>query len=73
LQHTIEDLDWVPKIAAGWHLCLVVAERLLDGNAIGPIVGENAKNYGWEALHDAYARKLGIAGAGWPADLRSRR
>ena len=33
LQHTIEDRDWVPKVAAGWHICLVVAERLLDGDA----------------------------------------
>jgi uncharacterized protein YndB with AHSA1/START domain len=73
LRHTVEDRDWVPKVAAGWHICLVVAQHLLDGHPIGPIVGENARNYGWDALHDAYAEELRIAGTGWPADLRSRR
>jgi hypothetical protein len=58
LRHTVEDRDWLPKVAAGWHLCLVVAEHLLDGAPIGAIRGEDAKNYGWEGLHDAYAEKL---------------
>jgi hypothetical protein len=48
----------LPKVAAGWHLCLDVAERLLDGRPIGPIRGEDARNHGWEELHDAYAEKL---------------
>ncbi|WP_344945680.1 SRPBCC family protein, partial [Actinomadura miaoliensis] len=30
LQHTVKERDWAPKAAAGWHLCLDVAERLLD-------------------------------------------
>ncbi len=58
LRHTVQDLEWVPKVAAGWHICLAVVERLLDGKPVGPIVGENAKNYGWDALHDRYAEKL---------------
>lgn len=58
LEHTVGDREWVPKVAAGWHLCLDVAEHLLDGKAIGPIRGEDARNYGWEQLHDAYAEKL---------------
>ncbi|MPZ27438.1 MAG: ATPase [Micromonosporaceae bacterium] len=66
LRHTVEDRDWLPKVAAGWHLCLVVAEHLLDGRPIGPIRGNDARNYGWDELHDAYAEKLGIAGTGWP-------
>ena len=41
--------------AAGWHLCLVVAERLLDGNPIAPIVGTRALEYGWERLRALYA------------------
>jgi uncharacterized protein YndB with AHSA1/START domain len=53
LRHTVESPEWMPRVAAGWHLCLVVAERLLDGEPIGPIVGAEAKKYGWEALHDA--------------------
>jgi uncharacterized protein YndB with AHSA1/START domain len=66
LRHTVEDRDLVPKVAAGWHLCVAVAEHLLDGRPVGPIRGENARNYGWDELHDAYAKKLGIAGTGWP-------
>jgi len=66
LHHTIEDRDWVPKIAAGWHICLVVAEHLLDGDPIGPIRGENARSHGWDQLHDTYAERLGAPGDGWP-------
>jgi uncharacterized protein YndB with AHSA1/START domain len=69
LSHTVESPDWVPRTAAGWHLCLAVAERLLDGKAIGRIVGRDAKKYGWEKLHDAYAARLGIAGKGWPGEV----
>ena len=60
LSHTVEDRDWMPKVAAGWHLCLVVAERLLDGRPIPPIVGQDAMNYGWETLSEGYAEKLGV-------------
>ena len=66
LSHTTESPDWVPRTAAGWHICLVVAEHLLDGAPIGPIVGEDAKRYGWDALHQAYAEKLGLEAKGWP-------
>jgi uncharacterized protein YndB with AHSA1/START domain len=66
LRHTVQSVDWVPKVAAGWHLCLVVAGRLLDGAPTEPIRGQAAMEHGWEALHDAYAQRLGIAGAGTP-------
>lgn len=69
LHHNVESPDWLPRVAAGWHLCLVVAERLLDGEPIGPIVGAEAKKYGWDRLHDAYAAKMGIAGKGWPEEV----
>ncbi len=62
LRHTVADRDWVPKVAAGWHLCLDVAEHLLDGHPIAPIRGMDALNYGWEKLNDAYAEKIGISG-----------
>lgn len=61
LCHTVKDRDWLAKAAAGWHLCLVVAEQLLDGRPIGPIRGNDARNYGWDQLHDAYAEKFGFA------------
>ncbi|HEY3258676.1 MAG TPA: SRPBCC family protein [Pseudonocardiaceae bacterium] len=68
LRHTVADKDLVPQMAAGWHLCLVVAEHLLDGRPIDPIRGEDARNYGWEELHEAYAAKLAIPGTRWPDD-----
>jgi uncharacterized protein YndB with AHSA1/START domain len=63
LRHTIDDRSWVPKVAAGWHVCLVVAERMLDGDPVGVIIGEDAKGVGWERLRDAYAERLGITAA----------
>jgi uncharacterized protein YndB with AHSA1/START domain len=66
LRHTVESLDWVPKVAAGWHLCLVVAGRLLDGAPTEPIRGQAAMAHGWAELRDAYAERLGLAGAGTP-------
>jgi uncharacterized protein YndB with AHSA1/START domain len=61
LRHTLGDRDLVPKVAAGWHLCLDVAERLLDGAPIGPIRGQASKAYGWDELREAYGSTLGIA------------
>lgn len=54
LSHTLDDAGLLATIAAGWHLCLLVAERFLDGTPIGPIVGQDAMNYGFEPLRDAY-------------------
>lgn len=31
----------------------------------------DARNYGWERLHDACAEELGIPGRGWPDDPRA--
>lgn len=64
LRHTIEDRDWVPRVTAGWHLCLVVAEALLAGRPIGPIRGDAAYAHGYEELRAAYAAKLGIEAGG---------
>ncbi|HLL65411.1 MAG TPA: SRPBCC family protein [Micromonosporaceae bacterium] len=60
LHHTVSDPDWLPKVAAGWHLCLVVAEQLLDGRPVGAIRGEDALRYGWSELHDRYAERLAV-------------
>ena len=45
-------------MAAGWHVCLDVAEHLLDGAPIGPIRGAEARNFGWDQLNESYAKKL---------------
>jgi uncharacterized protein YndB with AHSA1/START domain len=58
LRHTVGEEDLLSKVAAGWHLCLVVAARRMDGQTIGPIRGHDAMNYGWQELNDAYAEKL---------------
>jgi uncharacterized protein YndB with AHSA1/START domain len=60
LRHTLGERGSAPKAAAGWHLCLVVAEQMLDGTPLDPIRGMDAMNYGWQDLHDAYAEKLDI-------------
>jgi uncharacterized protein YndB with AHSA1/START domain len=60
LRHTVAGPDWLPKVAAGWHLCFIVAERLLDGDPIPPIRGAQALEHGWQELNDAYARKFGL-------------
>jgi hypothetical protein len=66
LRHTVKDKDWVPKVAAGWHLCLIVAEHLIDGDPIPPIRGNEAREYGWDELNSAYAERLGITDTGPP-------
>jgi uncharacterized protein YndB with AHSA1/START domain len=67
LRHTLADRGSAPKAAAGWHLCLLVAERLLDGEPVRPIRGQQAREHGWDELHDAYVAKLGLEGTGGPA------
>lgn len=58
LRQTIGDAAWLSKMAAGWHLCLDVAELALDGTPIGRIAGNEARAFGWEELDRAYAEKL---------------
>ncbi|HVX43012.1 MAG TPA: SRPBCC family protein [Mycobacteriales bacterium] len=60
LRHTVENRAMLPKVAAGWHLCLRVAEELLDGTPIPPIRGDEARKFGWDELFEAYADALGI-------------
>ncbi|MCM2423807.1 SRPBCC domain-containing protein [Streptomyces sp. RKAG293] len=66
LRHTVKDRDWIPKVAAGWHLCLDVAERLLEGRPIPPIGGTAAVGFGWSELNEQYAQKSGIPDTGLP-------
>lgn len=69
LQHSLADRGWMSRVAAGWHICIDVAERLLAGAPVGRIVGEEAKQHGWERLEAVYADRLGVASEGWPADV----
>ncbi|MFG1686523.1 SRPBCC family protein [Nonomuraea sp. NPDC049269] len=70
LRHTVQDRDWLPKVAAGWHICLDVAEKLLEGRPIPPIRGAAAVDFGWSELNDLYARKFGIPNTGLPEHLK---
>jgi uncharacterized protein YndB with AHSA1/START domain len=58
LRHTVQSRDWLPRVAAGWHLCFDAAERLLAGEPVVPVVGDAAMGHGWRALHDGYARRF---------------
>ena len=67
-QHSVGGRDWVPKAAAGWHLCLLVAERFLDGHPVDPIRGRAALDRGWASLNEAYAAQLRVPATGLPGD-----
>jgi uncharacterized protein YndB with AHSA1/START domain len=58
LRHTVTDPDTAPMVAAGWHICLAVADRLLAGHPVGPIRGRDALDHGWEELRDRYRDRL---------------
>ena len=66
LYHTVSDRDWLTKVAAGWHLCLDVAQTILDGTPHAPIIGMEAMNYGWTSLNIQYGDRLGIIATDLP-------
>jgi uncharacterized protein YndB with AHSA1/START domain len=61
LRHTVANRELGPKVAAGWHICLVIADHMLAGAPIGRVVAEDAMDHGWQDLHDEYAARLGLA------------
>jgi uncharacterized protein YndB with AHSA1/START domain len=46
--------------AAGWHICLDVLDRMLDGKPIGRIVGGEATKFGWPRLNAEYAQQFEV-------------
>jgi uncharacterized protein YndB with AHSA1/START domain len=58
LRHTTAESGIAPMLAAGWHLCLVVMNHLLDGDPVGVIRGSDARQNGWEELRDGYAQRF---------------
>lgn len=68
LRHTVNDPAMIPKIAAGWHLCVEVADRMLADDPIPPIRGADAMNYGWQDLFAAYSDKLDLPQESMPQD-----
>ena len=66
LWHNI-DRRFISMVAAGWHICFDVLDRLLSGTPIGRIVaGEAMKFDGWQRLNAEYARQFGIETPNWP-------
>jgi uncharacterized protein YndB with AHSA1/START domain len=63
LRHTPAKPGMDAMVAAGWHLCLAVLARLLDGDPVGVIRGHDAMAYGWERLRDGYADMFNRHGA----------
>lgn len=57
--------------AAGWHICLDVLARFVDGQPIGRIVGADALKFeGWQRLNAEYAAQFGVAPPAPPAWTR---
>jgi uncharacterized protein YndB with AHSA1/START domain len=64
LWHDI-DRRYISMGAAGWHICVDVLDRLLDGAPIGRIVAGDAMKFGWPRLNAEYARQLGVEAPTW--------
>ena len=63
LWHNI-DRNFIAMGAAGWHVCLDVLTRLLDGAPIGRLVGMDAMKFdGWQRLNAEYAKQFGVKAA----------
>ena len=58
LRHTLADPGIEAMVAAGWHICAVVLGRLLDGEPVGVVRGDEARAHGFEELREAYAKLL---------------
>jgi uncharacterized protein YndB with AHSA1/START domain len=61
LHQTLADATMASAVAAGWHLCLDVANAVLAGTPVAPIRGMEAINHGWHDLNERYAVALGVA------------
>jgi uncharacterized protein YndB with AHSA1/START domain len=59
LRHTLADAGAEAMVATGWHICVAVLQRLLDGEPVGVIRGREAMAYRAEELRAGYAEKFG--------------
>ena len=66
LWHNI-DRNFISMGAAGWHICLDVLDRQLDGRPVGRIVGAEAMKFDWKRLNAEYATQFGVATPDWPS------
>lgn len=60
--------NFIAMGAAGWHICIDIMERSLDGEPIGRLVGMEAMHFeGWQRLHAEYAKQFGVETPNWSA------
>ena len=59
LEHQMADRAHTAENAGGWHICLDVLTRHLDGLAAHRLVGEVVMNHGFGELRDGYRTLLG--------------
>jgi uncharacterized protein YndB with AHSA1/START domain len=60
LRHTLVEPTDAASVATGWHICVAVLQRLLDGEPHGVIRGQEAMEYGFDALREEYVKVLGL-------------
>jgi uncharacterized protein YndB with AHSA1/START domain len=60
LRHTLADPAMASAVAAGWHLCLDVADAALAGHPTAPVRGAAALDHGWSELNARYAEALAV-------------
>jgi uncharacterized protein YndB with AHSA1/START domain len=60
LRHTLSDPGMASAVAAGWHLCLEVADAVLAGKPTSPVRSSEALKHGWQDLNERYAAALGV-------------
>jgi uncharacterized protein YndB with AHSA1/START domain len=60
------DRRFIAMGAAGWHICLDVLDRLLEGTPIGRMAGPELMHFGgWQRLHADYAKQFGVETPSW--------
>ena len=64
LWHSI-DRRYIAMGAAGWHICLDVLDRLVNGKPIGRIVGGEAMKFDWPRLNKEYSEQFGVEQPAW--------
>ncbi len=65
LWHKI-DRRFISMGAAGWHIAFDVLDRMLSGNPIGRMAGNEAIQFeGWQRLNAEYAQQFGVKAPNW--------
>lgn len=60
LRHATTLPDHLSSFAAGWHVCIAVLDRFLEGRPVGRIVGLRAIQAGAPGLKAQYSARLGL-------------